>query len=61
MFDPRTESSDHGQFDLICSTLEDYEHLPELTPVPPERPRIIDPGEHEDRIDAEILAGLVLP
>jgi len=61
MFDTRTEPSDRNEFDLICSTLEDYEHLPELFPGPTHRTPLIAQGEQEETIDAEILAGLVLP
>ncbi len=51
--------TEHLEFDRMCSTLEEFEHLPEvsvegLTPEPA-------PDEEESRIDQLILAGLVSP
>ncbi len=56
--DPTTEQ-DH--FQTLCSELGEYEHLPELTPGATSPQRMITGTDHEETIDASILAGLTLP
>lgn len=58
---PDTVVSPKPQFERLCARLEEYEHLPELAPGPSDRTPAATSAEHEDSIDAEILAGLVLP
>jgi hypothetical protein len=45
------------RFSALCAELEEYEHLPELTPGSQDT-RLITDQSHEDTIDESILAGL---
>jgi hypothetical protein len=53
--------TDHVQFDTLCANVEEYEPLPELVPGPADTTPPLTAQEHEQSIDAEILAGLVSP
>jgi hypothetical protein len=50
-----------GEFDAMCSEVEDFELLPTVAPAP--APPAADPGEDERTapLDELILAGLVSP
>ena len=54
-----SQSSEPDRFRSLCAELEEYEHLPELTPG--NRPQLITEQSHEDTIDESILAGLTQP
>jgi hypothetical protein len=49
------------RFRALCSELEEYEHLPELSPGMDYPTHPLTGQNHEDAIDASILAGLTLP
>ncbi|HEX3804043.1 MAG TPA: hypothetical protein VHV75_14485 [Solirubrobacteraceae bacterium] len=48
------------RFTALCSEVEEYEHLPELT-AGVHYPTHLITGSHEDALDESILAGLTLP
>lgn len=52
---------DQDRFQMLCSEVEEYEHLPELTPGATRPQRMITGTDQEETIDASILAGLTLP
>jgi len=54
---PVNPSSDQDRFSSLCAELDEYEHLPELTPGSHDT-RLITDQSHEDTIDESILAGL---
>ncbi len=55
----QTAAREHLEFDRMCSTLDDFEHLPEVSVA---GLRLEPPSEEEEhRIDQLILAGLVSP
>ena len=54
------ETGTEDRFHTLCAELEDYEHLPELTPGA-QMTRLISDQSHEDTIDHSILAGLTQP
>ncbi len=58
---PQTPSAGSDRFQTLCSEIEEYEHLPELTPGATRPQRMITGTDHEAAIDASILAGLILP
>lgn len=60
MLDQQLDVSSEDRFHTLCAELEEYEHLPELTPGM-QMTRLITDQSHEDTIDASILAGLTLP
>ncbi len=49
------------RFRALCSELEEYEHLPELTPGAQHPAHLITGQIHEETLDESILAGLTLP
>ena len=49
------------RFRALCAELEEYEHLPELTAGPTHPTHLITGQDHEETLDASILAGLTLP
>lgn len=49
------------RFRSLCSEIEEYEHLPELTHGVTQPQRMITGTDHEETIDASIFAGLTLP
>jgi hypothetical protein len=49
------------RFRTLCAELEEYEHLPELTPGPIHPTQLLTGQNHEDTLDESILAGLTLP
>ena len=51
------QTSDQDRFSSLCAELDEYDHLPELTPGDGTT-RLITDQSHEDTIDASILAGL---
>jgi hypothetical protein len=53
--------ADRDRFQTLCSEIEEYEHLPELMPGATSPQRMITGTDHEEAIDASILAGLTLP
>jgi hypothetical protein len=53
--------ADPDRFQTLCSEIEEYEHLPELTHGVTQPQRMITSTDHEETIDASILAGLTLP
>jgi hypothetical protein len=53
--------ADQDRFQMLCSEVEEYEHLPELTPGATSPQRMMTGTDHEETIDASILAGLTLP
>ncbi len=53
------DQSTHAQFDALCSSVEDYEPLPEVVPGPGETTVALSQQDQEDAIDAEILSRLV--
>ena len=55
----QTPSHEHLKFDQLCERVDDFEHLPHVSPAPPER-RAAEPSE-ETELDQLILAGLVSP
>jgi hypothetical protein len=55
----RVPQSDH--FRSLCSELDEYEHLPELTPGAMHPTRLLTGQNHEETLDESILAGLTLP
>jgi hypothetical protein len=61
MTHPQSSDPSHIQFDSLCADVEDYEPLPELVPGPADTTPMLAAQEHEQAIDAEILAGLVSP
>jgi len=61
MTDPQTSPNEHAQFDNLCSSVEDYEPLPEVAPGPAGTTPALSQQEHVDSIDSEILAALVSP
>ncbi|MDE3129592.1 MAG: hypothetical protein KGL16_00430 [Acidobacteriota bacterium] len=60
MLDHQPEFSSEDRFSTLCAELEEYEHLPELTPGM-QMTRLISDQSHEDTIDESILAWLTLP
>lgn len=60
MLDEKLEVSSEDRFHTLCAELEEYEHLPELTPGR-QMTRLLSDQSHEDTIDESILAGLTLP
>jgi hypothetical protein len=54
---PVQTSSDQDRFSSLCAELDEYDHLPELTPGGRDT-RLITDQSHEDTIDESILAGL---
>jgi hypothetical protein len=50
-------SGDQDRFRALCAEVEEYEHLPELTPGSGDTQLITDQS-HADTIDESILAGL---
>lgn len=61
MPDPQTPPTEQHQFDSLCAEVEEYEPLPEVVPGPADTTPALDRQDHDDSIDAEILAGLVFP
>ncbi len=55
-----TQTSSEDRFRALCAGVEDYEHLPELTPGG-QSSRLITDQSHEDTIHESILAGLTHP
>jgi len=55
----RVPQTDH--FRSLCSELDEYEHLPELTPGATHPTPLITGQNHEETLDESILAGLTLP
>jgi hypothetical protein len=56
----QTAVREHLEFDRMCSTLDEFEHLPAISVSTLER----EPAEREDEdsaVDPLILAGLVSP
>jgi hypothetical protein len=54
----QTPISEHLEFDRMCSTLEEFEHLPAISASTREPEEL----EHDEReLDQLILAGLVSP
>ena len=54
----QTASYEHPEFDRLCEKVEEFDHLPAISPVlEPE------PAEQDDEIEVDqlILAGLVSP
>jgi hypothetical protein len=60
LLDHQPEITTEDRFHTLCAELEDYEHLPELTPGS-QMTRLITDQSHEDTIDESILAGLTQP
>lgn len=58
---PQDTAPGHNRFQTLCSEIEEYEHLPELMPGATSPQRMVTDTDHEDTIDASILAGLTLP
>lgn len=58
---PQDVVSEPDRFQSLCSEIEEYEHLPELTPGATQPQRMITGTDHEETIDAAILAHLTLP
>jgi hypothetical protein len=62
---PQTTTSEPApgaaHFRSLCSELDEYEHLPELTPGAGHPTRLITGQNHEETLDESILAGLTLP
>jgi hypothetical protein len=56
MIEMHEPQPDHAEFDAICADVQEYEPLPEVVPGIAHEPPI-----DGDELDAEILAGLVLP
>jgi hypothetical protein len=54
-------AADQDRFHALCSEIEEYEHLPELMPGATSPQRMITGTDHEETLDASILAGLTLP
>ena len=61
MTDLRTPPAEHTEFDALCRDVEDYETLPGSARRPARGPAAARAPEHDDALDAEILAGLVSP
>lgn len=61
MFDRQNDSGSISHFDLLCESLEDYEHLPEVAPAQADASPFVADQDHAERIEGEILAGLVHP
>ena len=55
-----SETSKEDRFRALCAELEDYEHLPELTPGSSST-RLITDQSHEDTINESILAWMTRP
>ena len=55
----QTAPHDHLEFDRLCERVDDFEHLPHVSPAPLERTPA-EPGE-ETELNQLILAGLVSP
>jgi hypothetical protein len=49
------------RFRALCAELDEYDHLPEMTPGAHHPTHLITGQSHEDTLDASILAGLTLP
>jgi hypothetical protein len=55
----QTAITEHLEFDRMCSTLEEFEHLPAISASTREREQ--PEREDERELDQMILAGLVTP
>jgi hypothetical protein len=56
----QTTVREHLEFDRMCSTLEEFEHLPAISASTLERDDVTEDEECKD-LDQLILAGLVTP
>jgi hypothetical protein len=57
MIEPEDEERAQPEFEQLCGQIDEYEPLPTAGSVTPPELTV----EAEERIDAEILAGLVSP
>ena len=55
----QTAIREHLEFDRMCSTLEEFDHLPAISASTLEREQVTD--DEEPSVDQLILAGLVSP
>jgi hypothetical protein len=58
---PQNGIAGQDRFHTLCSEVEEYEHLPELMPGATRPERMITGTDHEETLDASILAGLTHP
>ncbi|MEA2198845.1 MAG: hypothetical protein QOJ25_2896 [Solirubrobacteraceae bacterium] len=61
MSNTQIPTDEHPGFDAICSEVEDFEHLPTVTPVPEPKAQDLPDEERTAPLDELILAGLVSP
>ncbi|HEY8764667.1 MAG TPA: hypothetical protein VIM18_10765 [Solirubrobacteraceae bacterium] len=57
----RPPMAEHVQFDALCEGLEEYDALPSVRPEPPEPVQEHDEEGRSERLDDQILGGLVSP
>lgn len=57
---PSPSSADRDRFRALCAEVEEYEHLPELTPGSQTSRPLSDQG-HAETLAEAILAGLTQP
>jgi hypothetical protein len=57
----RPPVAEHVQFDALCEGLDEYDALPTMPPEPPQPVQDHDEDGRSERLDDQILAGLVSP
>jgi hypothetical protein len=57
----RPPVAEHVQFDALCEGLDEYDALPARRPEPPQPAQVHDEDGRSERLDDQILAGLVSP